>query len=143
MSTPFTDVYSIFLNDITDRKFVDLLTPEELGDILEDYLMESTSIHFKQCKKDLNDIDDVNKSFNQDLTREEKTILAKGMKLKWLDSNYIANESKLAMRLTTKDYKVFSPSNHLKVLVDIKKDAEKEIKALVISYLYDHWKGGN
>lgn len=155
MSTPFTDIYSIFLKDITDKKLVNMLTPEELGDILEDYLMESISIHFKQCKKDLSniiteetntgDVDEngmpiieIAKSFADDLTHEEKVIIAKGMKLKWLSSNFIANESKLVMRLTTKDYKVFSPANHLKILLEIDRDTRKEIRSLVMSYLYNH-----
>lgn len=138
MSTPFGEIYSVFLNDITDKKLVDLLTPDELGDVLEDYLRESVSIHFKQCKKDLRDIDDTLKQFNVDLTHEEKVILAKGMKLKWLASNFIANESRLVSNLTTKDYKIFSPANHLKILLEINRDTQAEIKRLVISYLYDH-----
>ena len=35
LSTPFSEIYAIFLNDITDQRLVDLLTPEELGDVLE------------------------------------------------------------------------------------------------------------
>lgn len=150
MSTPFSQIYSIFLRDITDKKLVNLLTPEELGDILEDYLMESISIHFKQCKKDLSNIiveeveGETVKCFADDLTHEEKVIIAKGMKLKWLSSNFIANESKLVMRLTTKDYKVFSPANHLKILLEIDRDTRKEIKSLIMSYLYSNLiQGGN
>ncbi len=138
MSTPFSDIYAIFLNDITDNRLIELLTPEELGDVLEDYLMESVAIHFKECKKDLNDMDADNQIFNVGLTHEEKVILAKGMKLKWLASNFIANESRLVSRLTTKDYTIFSPANHLKVLLEINSETKKEIRELVMSYLYSH-----
>lgn len=138
LSTPFEDIYAIFLNDITDQRLVDLLTPDELGDILEDYLMESVAIHFKECKKDLNDMDLGAKVFNTDLTHEEKVILAKGMKLKWLASNFIANESRLVSRLTTKDYRIFSPANHLKVLLEINNETKKEVRELKMNYLYHH-----
>ena len=69
--------------------------------------MESVAVHFKECKKDLNDMDLEAKAFNSNLTHEEKVILSKGMKLKWLQSNFIANESRLVSRLTTKDYRIF------------------------------------
>ena len=141
MSTPFSDIYAIFLNDITDEDFVNLLTPEELGDILEDYLMESAAIHFNECKKDLGDFNLNTKEYNTELTRQEKVILAKGMKLKWIDSNHLANERNLTSRLTTKDYKIFSPANHLKILTGMKKDLQAEVRGLVIQYQYDHWKG--
>lgn len=138
LSTPFSEIYAIFLNDITDQRLVDLLTPEELGDILEDYLMESVAVHFKECKKDLNDMDLEAKVFNSNLTHEEKVILSKGMKLKWLQSNFIANESRLVSRLTTKDYRIFSPANHLKILLEINNETKTEIRELIMSYLYDH-----
>lgn len=138
LSTPFSEIYTIFLNDITDQRLVDLLTPEELGDVLEDYLMESVAVHFKECKKDLNDMDLEAKVFNSNLTHEEKVILSKGMKLKWLQSNFIANESRLVSRLTTKDYSIFSPANHLKILLEINNETKTEIRELIMSYLYDH-----
>jgi|LSQX01.3.fsa_nt_gb hypothetical protein len=138
LSTPFSEIYTIFLNDITDQRLVDLLTPEELGDVLEDYLMESAAVHFKECKKDLNDMDLEAKVFNSNLTHEEKVILSKGMKLKWLQSNFIANESRLVSRLTTKDYRIFSPANHLKILLEINNETKTEIRELIMSYLYDH-----
>lgn len=141
MSTPFDDIYAIFLNDITDEDFVNLMTPEELGDVLEDYLMESAAIHFIECKQDLGDFDKDLKQYNVELTRQEKTILAKGMKLKWIDSNHLANERNLTTRLTTKDYNVFSPANHLRTLVNMNKDLKVEIRRLVMQYQYDHWKG--
>ena len=138
LSTPFSEIYAIFLNDITDQRLVDLLTPEELGDVLEDYLMESAAVHFKECKKDLNDMDLEAKVFNSNLTHEEKVILSKGMKLKWLQSNFIANESRLVSRLTTKDYRIFSPANHLKILLEINNETKTEMRELIMSYLYDH-----
>lgn len=141
MSTPFSDIYSIFLNDIRDEEFINMMTPEELGDVLEDYLMESAAIHFRECRKDLGDFDKDSKQYNVVLTREERTILAKGMKLKWIDSNHIANERNLASRLTTKDYNIFSPASHLRMLVGMQKDIKDEIRSLVIQYQYDHLKG--
>lgn len=142
MATKYEEIYSIFLNDIRDRKLVTLLTPDELGDTLEDYLLESVSIRFKKCKKNLEDRDDVLKCFNETLTREEQIILAKGMKLKWLSSNFISNEQQLNARLTTKDYNVFSPANQLRVLMSIEAEFKKELKSLITRYLYDNYING-
>lgn len=141
MATPYENIYKIFLNDIKDKKFVTLLTPEELGDILEDYLSESAYLHFKKCKKNLENRDDLLKQFNEDLSREEQIILAKGMKIKWLSSNFIANEQQLNARLTTKDYNVFSPANQLKVLLDIERELKRDLKSHISRYLYDAYIG--
>lgn len=143
MATPYNKIYAIFLNDIKDKKLVSLLSPEELGDVLEDYLIESADVYFKKCNKDLSDRDSELQQFNQDLTNEEKIILAKGMKLKWLSSNFVANEQLLNARMTTTDYKIFSPANQLKTLIQLEQEFKKDLKTLIIRYQYDNMIGGN
>lgn len=138
MATPYNEIYSMFLSDIRDKKLVNMLSPEEMGDILEDYLLEAADLHFKKCAKDLSARDSENKSFDADLTNEEKRILAKGMKSKWLSSNFVANEQLLNARLTTKDYKIFSPANQLKTLLNLDAENKRELKALITRYLYDN-----
>lgn len=140
--TPFTDIYAMFLNDIKDLKLTNssLLTPEELGDILKDYLFESADLHFTRCKKDLSDRTD--EYFNAELSELEKRILAKGMKLKWISSNFLANEKMLAARLTTTDYKVYSPANQLKMLMSMEESFKSDLKKMIIRYQYDNWIAG-
>lgn len=138
MATPYVDIYRIFMNDIKGKEFISMLTPEQLGDVLEDYLLESADIHFKKCNKDLSDRDSDLQQFNVDLTSEEKRILAKGMKIKWLSSNFIANEKLFNTKLTTKDYKIFSPANQLKSLMSLDAENKRELKSLIIRYLYDN-----
>lgn len=138
MATPYSDIYEMFLNDIKDKKLISLLTPEDLGDVLVDYLHESADIYFNKCEKDLSDRDNELNQFNADLTNEEKRILAKGMKIKWLSSNFVANEQLLNARLTTKDYNIFSPANQLKVLMELEKESKRELKALIIKYQYNN-----
>ena len=138
MATPYVGIYAMFLNDIKDKKLIQLLTPEELGDTIEDYLLESADIRFKKCKVDLSDRDSDLQQFNEDLTNEEKRILSKGMRLKWLSSNFVANEKLLNARLTTKDYNIFSPANQLKVLMDLEREFKSELKNLITRYQYDN-----
>ena len=140
--TPFVEIYAMFLNDIKDLKLTnpDLLTPEELGDILQDYLFEAADLHFRKCKFDLSDRTD--EYFNSKLNLLEKRILAKAMRLKWLTSNFLANEKMLASRLTTTDYKVYSPANQLNILMNMEKNLEKELKTTITRYLYDNWIAG-
>lgn len=138
MATPYNDIYTMFLSDIRDKKLISILTPEELGDVLEDYLLESADIHFKRCDKDLSDRDSELQQFNLELTNEEKRILAKGMRVKWLSSNFVANEQLLNARLTTKDYNIFSPANQLKVLMGLDVEFRRELKSLITRYQYDN-----
>ena len=138
MATPYVEIYAMFLNDIKDKKLIQLLTPEELGDTIEDYLLESADIRFKKCNVDLSDRDSGLQQFNGDLTNEEKRILSKGMRLKWLSSNFVANEKLLNARLTTKDYNIFSPANQLKVLMDLEREFKSELKNLITRYQYDN-----
>ena len=137
MGTPYNEIYNMFLSDIKDRKLISMLAPAELVDILEYYLLESADIHFKRCEKDLSDRDVELQQFNLDLTNEEKRILAKGMRIKWLSSNFVANEQLLNARLTTKDYNIFSPANQLKVLMSLEVEFKRELRALITRYQYD------
>lgn len=141
MATPYIEIYEMFLRDIRNKKFIDLLTPEELGDTLSDYLAEACDIHFKKCIVDLSDRDDGLEQFNAELSNEEKRILAKAMRIKWLSSNFIANEELLNSKLTTKDYNVFSPANQLTTLLNLEKEFKRELKSLITRYQYDQWIG--
>lgn len=126
----------MFMNDIRDMRLLKLLTPEELGDTLLDYLFESADVYFDRCAQDLSDRDDDLNKFNVELTNMEKRILAKGMRLKWLSSNFVANEQLLSTKLTTKDYNLFSPANQLDTLLDLQDTFKKELDSMIMKYLY-------
>ncbi|HBN04395.1 MAG TPA: hypothetical protein DD434_01210, partial [Bacteroidales bacterium] len=84
MATPFQDIYDKFLNYIEDVELAKLYD-EELEYLLENYLSRAVSLDFKQCKKNLNNVDKDLKQFNEDLTSEEQWIIATGMVMSWLE----------------------------------------------------------
>jgi hypothetical protein len=55
MSTPKSEITSTFLSLIEDRDLCVNLTDEEMTEILDVYLKDSTYLRFKNCKKDLTD----------------------------------------------------------------------------------------
>jgi hypothetical protein len=210
MSTPKSYITNTFLSLIDDRDLCVDLTDEEMTEILDYYLKDSTYLRFKNCSKDLTDheeydfhtdtftADGINKVytltdypstpnseaityvctvngtsvdytfdsdaltftldelpdaddtvicgyefvgvFGEDLTNQEIYILAYGMLVSWF-SKFIYNHQNLKNKISTKDYTIFSPANLLDKLLQVKKDAEKTLRNLVISYSFDGFEG--
>ena len=57
MSTPYIDIFNKYNAEVTDSSLLSLLTDEELTDLLEIFLSKSKSIYFKNCTKDLTDVE--------------------------------------------------------------------------------------
>jgi hypothetical protein len=73
--------------------------------------------------------------FNVDLSLHEIEILANFMKLEWIKRK-INSVSLLQQMVGDKDFRLTSQANHLKVLIDLKSETEKEINSLVTKYSY-------
>lgn len=58
MSTSWSKVFDNFLILVDDRELCSLLTDEQMTEILRLYLNESYSTRFKNCRKDLTDIEE-------------------------------------------------------------------------------------
>lgn len=80
--------------------------------------------------------------FNEDLTDEELNILAAGMVIVWT-SSILRNETKLKNKLTTLDYRTFSPGNLIEKLKDLRKQSLIEMRDLVNSYSFNGFTGFN
>lgn len=133
MATPFKEVYDRVYNKISDYSFVKL-TEDEVEEILEKYLL-SAIVKFKRCKKDLNDRDETLNQFNQDLTDEEKEILATLLCVEYLTSQLITSDL-LKPRLGTKDWNLYSQANHIKEIREIRDQMKSEANQMMISYSY-------
>lgn len=131
--TTFQEIYNVFLSKITDR---DLISMEETfrNDIMEGYL-NSAIAQFSHCQKDLDDIDDALKQFNNELDRLEKEILSRYMVIEW-SNGYIQSEEFLKQKLGNRDYTNFSPANHLDKLIELRALNQKEVKELIQEYYY-------
>jgi hypothetical protein len=141
MSTPYSDIYTKANVLFEDSELLSRLTDFELDELLEIFLSKSKSIYFKSCKKDLDDVNDSTKVFNQDLNQEEQWILAMGIRLVWLERK-VYKEEKLRDKITTKDYNAsHSTANLLDKLILLRDKAEKDLKQKVIDYTFNSFEG--
>ncbi len=212
MSTPKNLIIKTFLSLIDDRNLCVNLTDEEMTEILDYYLKDSTYLRFKSCLKDLSDnepydfhtdtfvADGINKTytltnypnlphpdaieyfatvnntnvpytfnesnltftltnlpvtsstvkvgynfygqFNNTLNEEEILILAWGTILSWF-SKILHKHENFKNKITPKDYTAHSAGNLLDKLIEIKKEARREVKSLIVSYTFNDFKGFN
>lgn len=112
--TSFETIYKIFLSTIQDYHIKNLFNEdfEVADDLLETFLIRAIS-HFKNCVKQIKDIDLDTKCFNVDLDINEINILSDLMVLAWLDWNN-NNVIQMNLSLTDNDFKHFSEEKNLR-----------------------------
>ena len=133
MATPFKEIYDRVYNKISDYSFTKL-TQDEVEDVLESFLL-SALVKFKTCKKDLSNRDLTLKQFNEDLTDEEKEILATLICVEYLTPKLITDEL-LQQRLSTKDYNLYSQANQIKEIRELREKFKSEANQMMINYSY-------
>ena len=134
MATPFMDIYPLFLSQITDYNLATLPT-ELLEENMQLWLLGALG-YFSNCSHDLTDFDLELKVFNPDLNHNEKLILSKLMLSSYLDTHLI-KEDLLKQNLNSKDYRMYSPANQIKALIEIKIRINSEVNMLMSRYSYN------
>jgi hypothetical protein len=132
MTTPFEKVFNSFLSKIEDNLYGNLDFDIE-ADLTK--ILNSAIVQFDFPKVDIFDKDDDLQQFNVDLSLHEIEILANLMKLEWI-KRQMNSVSLLKQMIGDKDFRLTSQANHLKVLIDLKMETEKEINSLVTKYSY-------
>lgn len=139
VTTPFELIYKKFLSLIDDYELA-LITPEELNEVLFEYLDQARSLHFPQCNKNLDDLSEINGlgEFAEKLSSQEQYILALGMKKAWLSpkKNFSDNMSK---EIGDRDYKAVQGTNYLKELSKLDDQIEDEIRKYAVAYTYKNF----
>ena len=133
MATPFSEIYDRVYNKSSDYTLLNL-TQSEVEDILESYLLSSI-VKVKKCKKYISHRDQALKQFNEDLTDEEKEILATLMFVEYLTPKLITSEL-LKQKLSTKDYQLYSQANQIKEIREVRDKMKSEANQMMISYSY-------
>ncbi|WP_144509965.1 hypothetical protein [Bacillus sp. FJAT-22090] len=134
MATPFNEVYPLFLSQVTDYELA-VMDEVALEDNLQLWLMSSIGF-FSNCKHDLSDFDLSLNQFNVDLNHLEKQILSKFMVVVYLDTHLI-KEDLMKQSLNSKDYRMYSPANQIKALIDLKSKINSEANTLMSRYSYN------
>lgn len=139
VATPFASIYKKFLSLIDDYE-LGLVSPEELNEILFEYLDQARSLHFPQCQKDLERLTESAGigEFAEDLNSQEQYILALGMKKAWLSPklNFSDNMSK---EIGDRDYKAVQGTNYIKELSKLDAQIEEEIRKYAVAYTYKNF----
>lgn len=134
--TPYSKIFDVFMGKINDREMENMYKKDPLlfQKILVDFL-KSALPKFTYCVKDLTDRDDNLLEFNMTLTQLEIEILAILMLAEYFNPK-INRDEYLLNRLGSKDYSLFSPTNQLKELKDLRKVYINEANLLMIEYYY-------
>ena len=120
MNTQLEEIYGLFLSNITDYDLD--LTEEDMNNELLMLLKKSLS---KFRYKDNIKINEMLDEFTKELTDSEKNIISLGMLSEYLKSK-IYNIELLKMNLGSKDWQMYSQANHLKELLDLKKETDSD-----------------
>ena len=114
MSTPYSDIYSLFLSGIKDYLIdrIFLQSPEDAEEYMKPFLIRGL-VNFKGCKKDLEDRDDELQVFNSALTTAEKVILSNLMLVEWLTKE-VNDILQMKLHLTDTDFRMHSSAQNLK-----------------------------
>lgn len=140
--TPLDDIFNRFYSLIKDTDFYKM-DDTDLYDLTKVYY-EMSVTRFKECKKNLELIE--NESGNwyiaDDLTLEEKNIIAQGMILYWVEQK--VNYNKLMKnQINTKDWQQLSNANILLRLGELLDYYRREFFRLRKAYTkrYDDFQG--
>lgn len=133
MATPFTDVFDLFLTKITDSQFLSM-DQTDMEDYMTNYLMSSIP-HFRQCQKNLYDYNSSTRTFNDDLSIDDKEILATWMLYEYLGQNVFRIEL-MKQGLSQKDFKRTTQAKQLEALETLRKDVFLEASQMIIDYNY-------
>lgn len=130
--TPFQEVYDYFLAKITTYNEYTNLTLEELEIELKQLLRASFAecVSFKNTSADY-----ILDEFNRTLTALEMNIISYNMVVQYL-SPKINNVELLKQSLSSKDFQMYSQANHLKELMDLRKDSIQQFHYWMNRYGY-------
>lgn len=131
MGTPFSEIDNMFLSDIKDNTILEY-AEEERSEILNS-LRKKAVTRFKCCKKDLSKRDEMFGEFEEDLSDDEKNIIATIMRKYWLNDKMYSLDL-LKQRLSTKDWRLSSSAEHLLRLTVLNQELEKEISRMIVDY---------
>ena len=121
--TPFSAIYTSFFSKITDDMYMELDRKQTEGMLQE--LLIGAIPWFEFPKVNIFDYDEDMETFNIHLNNEEINILATYMIVGWLDQQ-LASVENTRMKYSGSDFKFTSQANHMKTILSLKKDYERE-----------------
>lgn len=139
MSTPYSDVFNLFLTSIQDYRINKLYSQsvEQMENYLIPFLIKAIT-NFRKCKTDLEDRDDTNKIFNQTLSTDEKVILSNLMIVEWLTKE-VNDILGMKLFLQDTDFKTYSQSQNLKEKRELLTTMKDMVDKQITQYSYNNF----
>lgn len=128
MATPFSEVYTYFLSNITDYSLASL-DDVTLEENMKSWLINAI-VNYPNAKNDIADYDELLEQFNVTLNNNEKAILGKLMTVEYINP-FIVDETLLREKLNSKDYRSYSPHNHLRSLREVKNSLNNDVSLMI------------
>lgn len=127
MATPYGDVYSRFLQKISDFNLAEV-DDYSFDNMMNDWL-NSAIIRVRKCQHDLSKRDDEAQEFEEDLSDLEIELLACGMVDSWLTP--MLNSTELTLQfIGGKEESYYSQANHISELRSMKEQNLLEMNRL-------------
>jgi len=139
VSTPYSDIFNLFLASIQDYRINKLYNQsvEQMENYLMPFLIKAIT-NFRKCKTDLEDRDDTNKVFNQTLSTDEKVILSNLMIVEWLTKE-VNDILSLRNFLQDTDFKTYSQANNLKEKRELLTTMKEMVDKQIVQYSYNNF----
>jgi hypothetical protein len=137
MSTPYSDIFELFLAGMQDYK-IDRLYQSATPSLAEDYMkpfLIRGLVNFEKCTKDLSDRNDTTMIFNIVLNDKEKVILSNLMIVEWLRKE-VNDILQMKLFLNDTDFKIHSAANNLKEKREHLNSLREEVDKQMTSYSY-------
>lgn len=146
MTTAYTEIYDLFLQRIKDWKLDALYTSDSEGfeTYLRGFLVQAVPLFIESTQSLARD--DVAKTFEEDLSDDNKEILARIMVIKWFEKE-TQNITQFNMALQDKDFKRYSEAQNLKSKEDYLAFLEEQKDQRLVEYAWDNhdwssWRNG-
>lgn len=135
MGTPFEEVYNLFLSQV---KMYELAMMNEtlLEENMHLWLTGALSYFSHMTTKDLYNREFGLSAFSEELSPQEKVILAKHMTHVYL-STFLITEQNISQALNSRDYRMYSPANQLKALQELASKISRDANTLMSRYSYN------
>lgn len=133
MTTKFSEVFSLFLTQVDDGE-LSIVDADEMDYVLEKYLANSIP-ELEESMLDLESVSFENKDFGVTFSHNEKSIIAKSMKLEWLRTKL--NSAELMVKsIGDRDFNSVQGFNYLREIGEIERDLKKDIRDYAIKHSY-------
>lgn len=146
--TSFDEIYDLTLISFRDYKLNKLygISENDFKNVLQGYLLKAIP-KFTNCEKDLENFDDVNKTFNSELTLTEKVILSDFAVIEWMTPQ-ILDITQMQLHLNDTDFKHYAEERNLTGKINAQNILRERVNQDTTNYglkniPWSEWAGGN